>query len=216
MKPKSRSFDSKITIGIVEDCHLLRDGIELFLKQSGIFNVVFKKEDCNNLVESLIDFGPDIVLLNVKMIRTNGIIELAKSFNLLPNQKVILLKMFDEELYNEELDFFAIDIVLTKNVSFDVLKEKIIRLHGSEIKNKKRFSFSDFLKLRSDSQISISPKELEVLKLLENNYSDSEIAEKLRIKKRTVEKHRSNILQKTNSKNLAAVVRKLERVSFNN
>ena len=62
-------------------------------------------------------------------------------------------------------------------------------------------------KLREDVEVELTKREIEILKLIAEEYTNQEIAEKLFISQRTVDTHRRNLIQKLNAKNTAGLVR---------
>jgi len=197
-------------IMIVDDHALFRHGLKLILNSQSDFKVV---SEASNGIEFLrnIEIVPvDVVLLDIAMPEMNGIEAAEIALKKFPDLKIIALSMYrDEDYYNKMLE---------KGVSGFLLKEsgidEVFTAIRSVIDGKSYFSQELLLNLiRNISNVTNKPKinnlserELEIVTLICQGLSNQEIAEKLFLGKRTVEKHRANILIKTDTKNTASLV----------
>ncbi len=195
---------------IVDDHALFRHGLKLILNSQSDFKVV---SEASNGIEFLrnIEIVPvDVVLLDIAMPEMNGIEAAEIALKKFPDLKIIALSMYrDEDYYNKMLE---------KGVSGFLLKEsgidEVFTAIRSVIDGKSYFSQELLLNLiRNISNVTNKPKinnlserELEIVTLICQGLSNQEIAEKLFLGKRTVEKHRANILIKTDTKNTASLV----------
>jgi DNA-binding NarL/FixJ family response regulator len=133
-----------------------------------------------------------------------------------PDIKVIMLSMHDHEKYVMEAFKHGGDGYLLKNIGADELifavkfvhqgrkylcSELTMSLMENLLKSKQ------YLMAMPDSEIDFSLRELEILQLIAEGLTNLEMSEKLFLSKRTIEGHRQSLLDKTGSKNSAALIR---------
>ncbi len=209
----------KINILLADDHHLVRDGIKSLLLKYNDFNVV---GEGGNGVEALqilknVEEPIDLVLADINMPEMNGL-ELCKQINdLYPQTKVMMLSMLDHEKYvsqalqagakgyllksvNEEELIFSIKQVMYN--SFYVCAELAYKLLTKSLMGVRISSSKD-----QQVKIDFSTREIEILELIADGYTNLEIAEKLFTSKRTVEGHRLQMISKTGVRNTAALIK---------
>ena len=150
----------------------------------------------------------DVVITDIEMPEMNGV-ELIKEIKLELNKKpkIIVLTSYKKILLFKKLFALGIDGFLSKNISqFELLKAL-----SKVLANEKYYESSiDNTYLNSNlnsNHIEFTDRELDVLKLILEEKTTSEIALKLQISKYTVEGNRKNLLQKTNSKNVVGLIK---------
>jgi DNA-binding NarL/FixJ family response regulator len=125
--------------------------------------------------------------------------------------KVIALTMFDDYEYYYQMIEAGAKGFLLKNSEMDEVLRAIEEVAGGENYFSKELlleivqNMSD-LKASQKKPDNLSEREIEILHLICTGYSNQEIADRLFLSKRTVDKHRANILEKTGSKNTASMV----------
>ncbi|WP_435133342.1 response regulator [Formosa sp. A9] len=182
------------TIVIADDHPLLLNGTKTFL-ESKWFKILDTATDGNSAYNKIASLKPDVAILDFDMPKLNGLeVALEIKRNAL-NTKVIILTLHKQEAILNEVGK-TIEGYLTKDSALEELESCLERLKnngnyiGSKLKN-------DTLCTNSASKIeSLTPSEVKILKYLDQHYSSSQIAEELFISRRTVEKHRSNIIKK--------------------
>lgn len=182
------------TIVIADDHPLLLNGTKTFL-ESKWFKILDTATDGNSAYNKIASLKPDVAILDFDMPKLNGLeVALEIKRNTL-NTKVIILTLHKQEAILNEVGK-TIEGYLTKDSALEELESCLERLKnngnyiGSKLKN-------DTLCANSASKIeSLTPSEVKILKYLDQHYSSSQIAEELFISRRTVEKHRSNIIKK--------------------
>lgn len=201
----------KYKVIIVDDHTLFRDGLKLILNNSGEVNVVAEASNGQNLLNLIIDFNDAIILMDIEMPIMGGIEATQKAVSQNPEIKIIALTMFDDyEYYYQMIEAGAKGFLLKNSEINDVLKAIKQVANGENYFSKELLlavvkNMSE-LKTSQKGINDLSEREIEILHLICQGYSNKEVADKLFLSKRTVDKHRSNILDKTGSKNTASLV----------
>lgn len=202
---------NKISVTIVDDHKLFREGLKLILNEFSFVDQIYEAasgKDYLQLIHNQI--YSDITFMDIEMPELNGIEATQRAMELNPDLKIIALSMYgDEDYYTRILDAGAKGFILKNSGIHDV--EAAIE---NVLSGKNYFSQEILLgilnsmnKKKSPLPISeLSEREQEVLYQICQGLSNQEIAELLHISKRTVDKHRENILVKTNARNTADLV----------
>lgn len=204
----------KLKIYIVDDHKLFREGLKLLLSTQDFVHHVYEASSGREFVENLSFVDSDVVLMDVEMPEMNGIEATQTAMRMKPGLKIIVLSMYgDEQYYYKMLDAGAKGFVL-KSSGIEKVIEAIKKVAGGEnyfseellvnILNNMRDSNNKTEHETPDNEIS--ERELEILYHVCRGSSNQEIADELFISKRTVDKHRANLLSKTGSRNTAALV----------
>jgi len=202
-----------INILIADDHQLLIDGIKAAL--SGIPDLNIAAEACNGyqVIEKLEDGVPvDIILMDINMPKLDGLSATKMVHKKFPSVKVIALSQYDEKRFVKQMVKNGAMGYLLKDSSKDVLEAAIRTVYEGQ------HYFCDRLSLRLINQElkmedtkSLFPKlterEVEILRLIGQELSSQEIADKLFISFHTVESHRANLMSKAGVKNTAGLIR---------
>lgn len=200
---------------MAEDHHVVRQGIIALLKQIDGFEVLFDVSNGKELLESMKTQLPDIVLLDIDMPEMDGWEAIEQISHLYHNVKVIMLSMhFTEEIVVGFIAKGAKSFLPKESDIEDIIKaikgvyqfgyhynERIAAMLESNIVRARQQSKSNVIYL------DLTKRELEVLNLLQQQKSNSEIARILNISIRTLEGHRQHILQKAGVKTLDALLK---------
>jgi DNA-binding NarL/FixJ family response regulator len=180
------------TIVLADDHPLLLKGYAEFI--TGL-KIVEMATAGNTAYNAIVKHEPDVALLDYNMPFMNGL-EIAKlvyKHNI--KTKIIVLTMYKEEAIINEIGKSIFGYVL-KNDPLSVLDECIKKvLVGEYFVSNNILNFSNFNE-KSSVHLILTPSEIKILKLLANDMSSNEIANELFLSKRTIEKHRSNIITK--------------------
>ncbi|NBC81750.1 MAG: response regulator [Bacteroidetes bacterium] len=196
----------KISIIIVDDHRLFRNGLKFILNESKDLEVIADVSDGKEFLTMIDKYQPDLVLMDINMPNMNGIEASKLALEKYPDLKILVLSMFgDEEYYNTMIDIGVKGFIL-KDVDNQELKHAIRKVadDGSY--------FSSELLLRliknkpEENTVSLTTREKEVLQLICSGFSNHQISEKLFISQRTVERHRASLLEKTDAKNSISLV----------
>ncbi len=201
-------------IVIVDDHFIFRNGLRDLLEEIPSANVIAEASSGEEFIEILPGLNPDLVFMDIKMPGMNGVETTRKALEMFPDLKILALSMFGEGEYVEEMLQAGAMGYLLKNIGKDELIKAI-----DNMANDKGY-FSDEILVTVTRQVfnarqksaeqnildSFTKRELEVLQLVSQGYSNTEIAEKLEISPRTVGGHRNNMLSKSGLKNTAALI----------
>ena len=200
-----------IKIAITDDHIIVAEGIKTMLKTSKEIEIVQSFENLKSTFENLSD-EVQVLLLDINLPDGSGIIACKELLQNHPNLKIIALTNFEDSVFIKQILKNGAMGYLLKNTSKSELTQAIIDVNCG-----KRYlpkNISDILLNHSigiENSNSFIPKltirEKEILTLIVQEFITEEIASKLFISKKTVETHRSNLIQKLGVKNVAGLVR---------
>ena len=200
----------KIRIALADDHQLFRNGLKILLGSFSEFEVVAEASNGNELLRALETSHSDIVLMDISMPEMDGVEATGTLSRQMPGTKVIALSMYgEEEYYYRMIDAGAKGFILKDSDITDV-HDAIIAVYkgGNYFSQELLYHVINRIKNR-DQEIkssSLSKREKEILLKICEGLSNHEIADSLFISKRTVDKHRANLLAKTGSKNTASLI----------
>ena len=200
-----------IRIGLVDDHQIVIDGLVAVLQQQQQVQIVVTANSGAEMLSKLQHHEIDILLSDVMMEGMNGQ-QLAKTVKQqFPHIKIIALSMSGAgEIVEEMINDADICAYLLKQTDKVQLLEAIVEVHNGG----QYFPPQILQALRQQSEIKkqvtdtrLTNRELEIIKLMEKDFSNKQIAETLFISVRTVETHRKNIFKKTNCNNVLSLVK---------
>ncbi|GGG35713.1 DNA-binding response regulator [Dokdonia pacifica] len=185
----------KTTIIIADDHPLLLSGTENFLKSKD-YNILDTATDGNTAYNTISNLQPEIAILDFDMPKLNGL-EIAKlCVQHHVDTKIIILTLHKEEAIIKQLGK-TIQGYILKDDTLQEIETCIIEVCKGNIYKSKKLQEEIYLPNNSSEIIKkLTPTELKILRYLAKDWSSSQIADHLFISKRTVEKHRSNIIHK--------------------
>lgn len=200
----------KIRIIIADDHQLFRNGLKILLNAFPEFEVIGEASNGEEFLRILHDTKAEIALMDINMPEMDGIEATRKGLKICPGLDIIALSMYgEEEYYNKMVDSGAKGFIL-KDSDISEVKEAIltVRKGGNYFSQELLYHVIQRIKHRESENKSanLSRREKEILLKICEGLSNQEIAETLFISKRTVDKHRANLLGKTNSKNTASLI----------
>lgn len=208
-----------INIFLAEDHLVVRRGIKLLLDTQENMRVIAEAENGTEVLDKLAQGKiPDILITDITMPEMDGL-ELTNILSReYPSIKIIALSMLNSSLDMTKAFDRGVKGYLVKNVGYDELLFAIEYVHqgGMYMCEELAFMLLDKVKTQPDQncmseetvkEFDLSERELEVLQLIGEGYTNLEIADKLFLSKRTIEGHRQSLIDKTKTKNSASLIK---------
>lgn len=207
--------DKVISIALIDDHKLFREGVKRILSFEKSFNVVAEASDGSEASAIVEEYKPDVVLMDINMPEINGIEATEKLIKDFPNIKVIILSIHDDESYVSHALQTGAQGYLLKEVDTETLMDaiRVVSDGGAYLHPKVTHNLvQEYRKLLVDKESGgglqeieyqkplhlLTKRESQVLQLLSEGQSNRTIAGTLAISEKTVKNHVSNILQKMN------------------
>ncbi|WP_256009157.1 response regulator transcription factor [Desertivirga xinjiangensis] len=206
-----------IKVILAEDHIIVRNGIKALLERDPEIEVIAEASTGKETLEKIsTGLQADIILSDVNMPDLDGILLIQELKKVKPTCKIIILSMLDQDNYVQQAFLYGASGYLLKKASEEELIFAIKHVMAgnyyicSEISMRSMglVPNTDPKPERSDElTFEISQRESEVLKLIAEGLTNSEIGEKLFTSKRTVEGYRQSLLEKTGANNTATLIR---------
>lgn len=202
-----------IKIAIADDHELFREGLVRLIEMKTSLKVEFQAANGEEVIERLKTSTVDVVLMDIDMPVMGGIEATRKVCELYPATKIIALSMHgDREYYFEMVAAGAKGFLLKSSELQEVVSAVENVCNGGSYFSQELLQMlvgqlrpADGLSEEAETE-TLSARETEILIEVCRGLSNQEIADKLFISKRTVDKHRANILEKTGCRNSANLV----------
>lgn len=203
--------NGKITLALVDDHQIVIDGLMSLLKGHEKFRFAFATTHPEEVVGKLEQQPVDILLTDIMMPKLPGN-ELAKQVReRFPATKILALSMSGQgDLVNEMINDADISGYVLKNIGKQELVKALEKIASGGI----YFSEEVIEELQRTSQrkkeneeAHLTDREIEIIRLIEKEYNNKQIAEALFISERTVETHRKNIFRKTSTNSVIGLVK---------
>lgn len=200
---------------IAEDHQMVREGIRALLEKAGDIEVAGEASNGQEAILMTRKLEPDVLIMDIMMPIMNGIQAAENIRDLNLPVCVILLSMYsDAGLVHQALEYGVMGYVLKSSVGDELIwavrsvakGETYLSSSLSEILVE-REEIPQPKSRKEDPFSSLSPREKEVLQLIAEEHTSAEIGEILNISEKTVEKHRSSMIEKLKVRNLAGLVR---------
>ncbi|MEP7137231.1 MAG: response regulator transcription factor [Chloroflexota bacterium] len=204
-----------IHVLIAEDHLMVRAGIRALLEKAGDMHIVGEASNGQEALEMTEKHVPDVLVMDIMMPRLNGIQAAENIRKLKLPTRILLLSMYlDETLIYQALQSGVKGYVLKTSVSDELLWA--VRAVASG----KTYLSSQVSEIMVENAVNphahgtdsgplanISPREKEILQLIAEEHTSTEIAKLLFISEKTVEKHRASLMEKLNVHNVAGLVK---------
>ena len=181
---------------IADDFPLILEGLEKFLRDSG-YEHVFTATNGTQALSIINEEKPDIAILDMEMPHLTGlqIAQLCQQ-NKSTTKIVFLTYRLDSYLFNKGIEAGIVGYLLKDDAMVEVQRCILHVAKGETYFSKKIMELPEDAPEDLQNYQLLSPSEKKILKLIAQGLSSTDIAERLFISFRTVEKHRSNIIQK--------------------
>jgi len=183
-----------IKVVIVDDHRLFNDGLSAMLRAESSVEVLAQVYDSREAEHVIGELSPDVVLIDFNMPHINGIMLTKQLLSRNKDMRILILSMYNEEMYIESFRKSGSRGYLFKTATVDEVIDAIRKAHTGEqhfpqvTPSKSAHSDDMFLK-----KLKLSAREIEVIKLVKAGFKTKEIADKLNISFYTAETHRKNI-----------------------
>lgn len=187
-----------IKIIVAEDHQSLIDGISLLISNENDMKIVSTAPDGEVLLDRVSLYKPDLVLTDIRMPKMDGVAATRKIKELFPETKVLAFTMFDQEEVIRDMFEAGADGYLLKNSSLETVKTAIKTIASGEKYFDPQIDPSAIIDSESSSTsgVTLSDRELEILKCIAKGMTNLEISDTLYIGRSTVETHRKNMIRK--------------------
>jgi len=206
---------NKMNLLVVDDHRLFRNGLKALLKELEYIGEIGEASNGLEFLDYIAKNKVDMALVDINMPLMNGIDATRDAVSKYPNLKVIALSMLnDEDYYFKMIDAGAKGFILKDSGSEELTAAIEAVLNGQnyfsqDLLRNIILSLSSNVKMNAEplqEEVKFTDRELEVLDQICKGLSNHEIADKLCISSRTVERHRANIFEKSGSKNSVNLV----------
>ena len=203
---------NNVKVAIVDDHQVVINGLRAMLASVAGVEVVFSTTKSDALLTYLKENRVHVILLDIQMPGISGIDLCKMIVKQMPDIKVVAFSSFDDTHYVKQIIRNGASGYLLKNADSNTIQTAIQRvLEGEEYidESMARLLVRESItgQRRSLYEIPLTKREKEILRMVAEEYSNQEIADKLFISLRTVETHRSNLNQKLGAKNVASLVK---------
>lgn len=203
----------RIRILIVDDHALVRSGFRAMLEKAPEIEVVAEASDGLEAIEKVGTTFPDVLLMDIGMVPMNGLDATARIRREYPDVKVIILSMHANEEYVLRALRGGAAGYLLKNSKFAELRTAIQTVAAGEIYLSARVSqhvienYVRSMEVEKSPLEELTPRQREILKLIAEGKNNREIAASLGVSMKTVDTHRTQLMQRLNIHDIAGLVR---------
>lgn len=203
------SNNQKLKIALVDDHEMFRSGIKLILSEKTDWEIIIEAVNGKEFLTQLRCVQPDIVLMDISMPEMDGYNTSKIAMMEFPDLNIIALSMLSDEEYYYKMIEAGVKGFVLKNSGVEELYRAI-----EEVAKGNNYFAQDLLRkivmsLNSkelDKKLKLNDKEKEILHLICNGFTNKEISEKLYLSVKSIEKYRTGLLQKTDTRNSAHLV----------
>lgn len=203
-----------IRVLLAEDHGMVRAGLRALLERAQDIKVVGEASNGQEAIDLTAELKPDVLVLDIMMPRLNGIQAAEQIRNLKLSVKILFVSMYsDAGLVRQALKTGAKGYVLKTSAGEELLQairtvaQGETYLSGTISSMVMEDSMRPNIKQTQNPLDALSPREKEILQLIAEEHTSGEVGRILSISEKTVEKHRANIMEKLQVRNLAGLVR---------
>lgn len=206
------SESNPIKLAIVDDHEIFRFGVRKLLNTIRFIEIIAEGSNGNEAIDIAERYHPDVLFLDIFMPKMTGIEAIPEIRKVSPESYIIMLTAFEDFLHLEKALTAGADGYLTKGISPQILQEAVVKVVEGErvfsksivkLLSERRMTYDE----TNDLNVSITKREEEILQLIAQGLTNSEISDKLGLSVRTVESHRYNLIKKLNLRNASQLVK---------
>ena len=206
---------SAITIILADDHAILREGLRLILNKESEFDVVGEASDGKEIIQLVEKLNPDIVVMDITMPKLNGLEATRQIKKKFPEVGIIILTVHETEEYVYQVFQAGASGFLCKKSAHKDLVYAIRSVYEGEYfisPHVSRSVVNEYISktgrhTTEDNFESLTEREREILQLIAEGHPNKIISDQLNLSIKTIETHRSNIMQKLGVHNTAGLVR---------
>lgn len=187
---------------LADDHQLLTDGLERLLSDTKKFSIIKTFTDPYSLLNEIPQLKPQLIISDIEFGSISGLDLIPRIRSIDKDVKIVILSMHQENVFSQEAKTLGANGYFVKNVDHDLLIESLLRINNGE----KIFPAST--PKNTPTNLLLSEREIQILKLLANGNTSESIASQLKISGLTVKTHRKNMMQKLNASNGMELIKK--------
>jgi two-component system response regulator NreC len=206
-----------IKLLVVDDHGILRAGLIALLNSEPDIEVVGEADDENSAVSQAIEKRPDVILMDMSMPDAGGIDATRRIKQLVPEAKVLVLTVHEDKgLMQEAIRSGAMGYILKRAIKSELINaiHSVMRgelyLHPAMARLLFMEEKNSPVQAAKIASVTLTFREIEVLRMIAQGYTNNQAAEKLKISVRTVEYHRGNLTDKLNLRSRVELMRYAE------
>lgn len=200
-----------VNILLVDDHAIVTDGLKALLSDESEYIIKGVAADGHEALEILRILHVDVVLMDIDMPGMNGIDASRAIKKEMPSKKIIILTMHDEKAMIRMLMDIGVDGYLLKNSPKRELISAIDRVMKGEVFLSEAahglMLSTETPQEKNKNLAALTEREIEIIACIAEGLSNKEIGDKLFISHRTVDTHRTNLMNKLNLHNVAGIVK---------
>ena len=205
---------SKIKIAIADDYKIFRDGLKVGLSMDDNLDVIAEADNGEDLLKLLETIHPDIILMDLNMPILDGMEATKRVKKQYPTIKVLVVTMYDDDKFIIHLMEIGANGYLLKNAEPEEIRKSIYAVHENgyyfnDLVNKallKKLVLKNNLRPSFNNNIEFTEREQEVLKLICEEKTATEIGKEIFLSPRSVEGIRQRLIEKVGVRNTAGLV----------
>jgi DNA-binding NarL/FixJ family response regulator len=210
-------MSAKMKVFLVDDHEIFRNGLKQLVDSEPDMEVVGEAGDGETALQMLHTVSPDVIIMDIRMPGINGIETSEAILTRQPQARILFFSLYDSPDYvAKALEMGASGYIL-KDTSNKIFLNAIRTVYSGKfyfIGDVTDVLVKKYMDMRSTSghktpsyaDISLSKREEQILRMIDNDLSNKEIAESLNVSIRTIEAHRLNILRKFQTNNIEEVL----------
>jgi len=205
---------TKISVVVADDHEIFRQGFKTMIDRYDELEVVGEAENGKELVQLVASLQPDLAFVDIKMPLMDGIDATREIASLSTGTRVIALSMFSDDVYVIDMLQAGASGYVLKNAHYDELVKasRIVMSGGYYFCNDASEKIQSFLKIHALNSLTkvqdpvLTDREIQIIQLICEEYTSKAIAYTLHLSKRTVEGHRTRIMDKIGAKSVAGII----------
>jgi DNA-binding NarL/FixJ family response regulator len=210
-------MDAGIRVFLVDDHEIFRNGLRQLVDSESDMKVVGEAGDGESALQALPSISPDVIIMDIRMPGINGIETSQAILKQQPQSRILFFSLYDSPDYvAKALEMGASGYIL-KDTSNKIFLNAIRTVYNGKfyfigdvtdvlVRKYMDMQRTSVNKAGSSAEISLSKREEQILRMIDGNLSNKDIAESLNVSVRTIETHRLNILRKFQANNIEEVL----------